>query len=78
MNSQELVRMLKAVPFEPFELEMSSGTRHLIRHPECLVVGRNTSYIFTPSPEPGIFEDDWVRISNLHITSIRPAAKAAV
>jgi hypothetical protein len=72
MNAQELLRMIQIRPFVPFEIQLSSGERYVIRSSECLLVGRNTSFIGIPAnPEEPIF-DDWVRVANLHITSISP------
>ena len=72
MNSQELLRMIQIRPFEPFEIHLSSGESYFIRSPECLLVGRNTSFIGIPgNPNEPIF-DDWVRVANLHITSLKP------
>ena len=38
MNADAIREMLDRRPFEPFEVIMSSGERHLVKHPEFLML----------------------------------------
>ena len=38
MNAEAIREMLTRRPFEPFEVVMSSGERHLVKHPEFLML----------------------------------------
>ena len=66
--SKELRDRLRAQPFEPFELQVSTGESFPVRHPENLVVGKRTCYLFVMSD--GIAEG-MTQLSLLHIVKIR-------
>jgi hypothetical protein len=40
MNAETIREMLRRMPFEPFEVRMTNGDNHSIRHPElAMLVG---------------------------------------
>ena len=45
MNADALYDFVRRVPFEPFVLRMSNGESHEIRHPECIMIGKNRAVI---------------------------------
>jgi hypothetical protein len=52
MRADDLLRWVKATPFQPFRIQMNSGRAYEIRHPEMVSVGRSTAHIFTYRGEP--------------------------
>ena len=67
MRPQDILELLQARPFEPFELQISTGERFSVQHPENLLVGRSKCYL--PVFEDGIVER-MVHISLIHIVKI--------
>jgi hypothetical protein len=64
MNEQTMRDVLSHRPFQPFEIELSSGQRHSVRHPENAVLTRSRIVIVNP-------EIDSVAVTSLlHITSV--------
>lgn len=60
-----LRRFLSTRPFEPFEIELSSGQVLSVRHPENVMVLKNTIVVADP-------ETDMVQWSSLiHLVGIR-------
>jgi hypothetical protein len=65
MNADALRELLKVRPFEPLEVELSSGQVFLVKHPENVIVARNTLVAVDP-------DTDMVRWTSLvHIVSVR-------
>ena len=65
MNEQSMLEILSQRPFQPFEIELSSGQRLSIRHPENVMLTRSRIVIVNP-------EKDSVAVTSLlHITSVR-------
>jgi hypothetical protein len=46
MNAEAIREMLGRRPFEPFEVIMSGGERHLVKHPEFGVCSIITGYCY--------------------------------
>lgn len=65
MNADAIRRSLDKRPFEPLEVQLSSGQVYEIRHPENALVLKNALVIAEP-------ETDFVMWSSLiHVTAIR-------
>jgi hypothetical protein len=67
MNAESLAlrRLLETRPFEPLEVELSSGQVWTIKHPENVMVLKNTLVVADP-------EADTVQwISLIHIVAVR-------
>jgi hypothetical protein len=64
MNEQKMRELLGARPFRPFDVVMSSGQRHSVRHPENALLTKSSMMITNPEV------DTFVVVSLLHITSI--------
>jgi len=65
MNAEALRELLAVRPFEPVEVELSSGQVFHIKHPEKVMVLKNTLVVTDP-------EKDRVQWTSLiHITSVR-------
>jgi hypothetical protein len=65
MNAEALRKLLQVRPFEPIEVELSSGQIFAIRHPENVLVLNNTLVVAEP-------ETDTVQWTSLiHIVAVR-------
>jgi hypothetical protein len=71
MNGDELRDFLKKAPFKPFEIEISTGERFPIRHPNLLMVGKRSAGIGVvksgrDEPYDYIFTVDLFHIIGVH------------
>ena len=46
MNAQTMRELLRRQPFQPFEVRMTNGDRHEIRHPEMALLAKNTLIVY--------------------------------
>lgn len=65
MNAETLREVLKRTPFEPFQVLMSSGEVHEIRHPEFALVTPGRLVVADPATERIAI------LAMLHITELR-------
>ncbi len=73
MTLQDFQRLLKAQPFEPFRVILSSGERYEVRHPEMAFLTR-TKLVLGIDPDSNGVAEDWTICSLLHVTAIEPVA----
>ena len=66
MNAEAIREMLNRRPFEPFEVIMSSGERHLVKHPEFLMLLQSKIAI------GDLLTDRLIVLSLKHVTELRP------
>lgn len=65
MNAEALRKMLEVRPFEALEVELSSGQVFTIKHPENVMVLKNTLVVADP-------ETDTVQWTSLvHVVAVR-------
>jgi hypothetical protein len=65
MNAEALRKLLDVRPFEPLEVELSSGQIFSIRHPKNVIVLKNTLVVTEP-------ETDTVQWTSLiHVVAVR-------
>jgi hypothetical protein len=65
MNAEALRKFLNVRPFEPIEVELSSGQVITIKHPETVMVLKNTLVVAEP-------ETDTVQWTSLiHVVAVR-------
>ena len=64
MNADTMREWHNHQPFEPFELRLSNGERHQVRHPELIALGRNRVIIIDPNTDRAVY------IALVHINSI--------
>lgn len=69
MSHDDLRRLLRRQPFQPFRINLSDGRTFDVVSPEWMLVTRNTSYIGTPGESGDGELVDWV--DNIHIVSAR-------
>ncbi len=67
MNADAIREMLNQRPFEPFEVIMSSGERHLVKHPEFAILLPSRVIVTDP------VADRAAMLSLMHVTELRPA-----
>jgi hypothetical protein len=65
MNIETIREWLNRQPFEPFEVRLSNGEVHQVRHPENVALGKTRIVIAYPDP------DRVVHCSLIHINSIQ-------
>ena len=67
---RDILSFVRAEPFRPFRIRMTSGRTFEIRHPEMIRVGMNSMVIFTyVSDSPDLY-DKWETVSLMLIESI--------
>jgi hypothetical protein len=65
MNAEALRKLLQVRPFEPVEVELSSGQVFTIKHPENVLVLKNTLVMADP-------DTDMVQWTSLiHVVAVR-------
>ena len=71
MNAEALRKLLNEQPFEPFDVVLSSGHVFKIKHPENVIVMKNTLVVTEP-------ENDIVQWTSLiHIVAVRRRERPA-
>ena len=79
---EKVLELLKARPFEPFRLELTSGTVHVVRHPDQVMIYETLAFIGVPKDDtPGTGPDyaDVAIVSLPQVTQIemlRPRSSA--
>ena len=69
MNAEALRKLLSVRPFEPLEVELSSGQVYTIKHPENVMVLKNTVVLTEPE------KDIVLWISLIHIVAVRKRSR---
>jgi hypothetical protein len=64
MSGESIRRFLRAEPFVPFEIHLSSGEVDRVPHPELAWVAGSEVYVYYPE------EDRVAWLSLLHVTSV--------
>lgn len=64
MNMETIRERLRRAPFEPFEIRLSNGEVHQVRHSECVALGKNRIIIVDPEI------DRAVHCALIHVNSI--------
>ena len=70
----EFSRRLDQKPFTPFNVRLTNGLVHFIRHPEQAIVTGRSAYIGLPLTDSDveIVEDGHALVSLLHVVQIDP------
>jgi hypothetical protein len=73
----DLLRRVRQRPFAPFRLVVSEGGSYEIRHPDLLLVTRDSALIGLPATlEQDAYESD-VRVDLLHVVRVELLAAGA-
>lgn len=70
MNAETIQEWLHRAPFEPFEVRLSNGEKHQVRHQENVMILRTRIIIGYPET------DRAVHCSLIHINSIEALQRA--
>jgi len=71
MRSEDLRRLLRERPFQPFRFFVHEKTSYEVRHPDAAMVSFSTVTILTWEPGPGLLTfGQEVIVSLLHITRL--------
>ena len=73
IRPEDILKLLRATPFQPFRISSSDGAQYDVRHPEMAIVSRSTVLLGVPGPEglDGPVEDV-VHCALMHITQMKP------
>jgi len=78
MRPDDIHRVSRHQPFQPFRLHLSNGRTYDVRHPELVLVGRTTMLIGKPAPDlPLPTFDDYTIVTLLQINDIELMPPAA-
>ncbi len=67
-----------AEPFRPLRINMASGRTFEVRHPEFVMLGRNTLTVYAPPEGDPDGPQRWEEISLMIVESIAPLDATAV
>ena len=51
MNSEAIRELLARRPFEPFEVRLTNGDVHVVKHPECVAISKSRVVIVDPDTD---------------------------
>jgi hypothetical protein len=71
MNPLQLRELNRAQPFEPYRIFLSDGTHHDVVHPEFIWVGARACHLGIPDADEVGLLSRVIRISTIHITSVK-------
>lgn len=69
MNHEAMQELLRRQPFEPFEMRLTNGEKHEVRHPEMALLLRSRLVIALP-------DDRMIICPLLHIASVETLQSA--
>ncbi len=72
MTRNDLLKRLKQRPFAPFRLIVSEGAAYDIRHPEQVMVARDSAVIGLSEEQEQDFFESTVLVDLLHIIRLEP------
>jgi hypothetical protein len=70
MNRDAMLELPRRQPFEPFEMRLTNGEKHQVRHPEMALLQRSRIVVSVPD------SDRMVIIPLLHIASVETLQSA--
>ncbi|HUY33776.1 MAG TPA: hypothetical protein VMV69_13580 [Pirellulales bacterium] len=70
MNTEAIQAMMRRQPFAPFEVHLSNGEVHEVRHPENAVLLKSNLFLFYPE------KDSFVISAVSHVAGVQPLQRA--
>jgi hypothetical protein len=70
VNRDAMLELLRRQPFEPFEIRLTNGERHQVRHPEMALLQQSRIIVSLPN------SDRIVIIPLLHVASVETLQSA--
>jgi hypothetical protein len=77
MSPRDLLQRVRQRPFNPFRLVVSEGATYEVRHPEQVMVARDSAVIglLGVGPDQGFYETT-VLVDLIHVVRLEPLAAA--
>ncbi|MCH8808143.1 MAG: hypothetical protein IH986_18925 [Planctomycetes bacterium] len=72
MDPSEILKLLRAQPFEAFVIHLVDGRRFEVRHPELMLVTKRSLFLGWHSNGNEGPADDWVIFSPIAIATLEP------
>jgi hypothetical protein len=72
IEPNEIQAWLDRRPFEPFELQLSTGERYPVKHPENLIVAKRHCYLAVERHPRARIAVRTALIGNVHIVKLEP------
>lgn len=73
MRPDDLLELLRTIPFEPFRIHLSDGAAFDVRHPDMAIVQRSKVTVAVPGPRgPDGPAERTVNCALVHITRTEP------
>lgn len=72
MRIEELQRLLRRRPFQPFGLHMSDGSMYPVRHPDQVILTPRAAYVGVDVDPEAPLAQDVVICDLIHVTRLAP------
>jgi len=72
MTRKDLLQRVRQRPFVPFRMVLTEGTTYEVRHPDFIMVGRDSVVVGLPGEQEQEFYETSVLIDLLHIVRLEP------
>jgi hypothetical protein len=73
VTGKDLLKRVREQPFVPFRVVISEGASYEVRHPDQIMVRRDSAVIGLPSDEDGLV-DATVMVDLIYVISLDPIA----
>ena len=72
MRLDEVQKMVRRVPFEPFTVQISEGANYPVHYPDQLLIAPRTLFVGIRNGHPGSVVQDVVICDLAHVTRLAP------
>jgi hypothetical protein len=72
MTRKDLLQRVRQKPFVPFRMVLTEGTAYEVRHPDFVMVGRDSLVVGLPGEQEQEFYETSVLIDLIHIVRLEP------
>jgi len=72
MTRKDLLQRVRQRPFLPFRLVLTEGAAYEVRHPDFIMVGRDSAVIGVPGEQEQDFYETTVLVDLFHIVRLEP------
>ena len=76
MSPLNLLKRVKQRPFTPFRMVVSEGATYDVRHPDQVIVTRDTAVIGIPGDQEQDLHETFVLVDLLHVVRLEPLETA--
>lgn len=71
MTSDEVQKVVRKRPFEPFQILLATGETHDIRHPDLIMNGRQSVIIGIPKRDYHTFYDRTISVALAQVVGVK-------